>query len=246
MASQLSLFLLHLLATSAIAAPQVGGNDPPAILSEALATILPTEAITAPVQYFSSRPAAFQSFASAASSFILANPSVFPSAASGLTAGGSLGLLPQTAPTRMPQSYAPSDRELPASLSSELAAIAPTVLVTNPSAYFATRPAAGSSYINELSSIIVNNPTYFPSAASALSAGPPFGGVGPVTSGSSRGPTQSMAMETMMTNAASSGVSAETSLAQASNPAQAMQTPALGLGLTGAAVAGIAGIAALL
>lgn len=132
--------------------------------------------------------------------------------------------------------------------------------------YLDSHSSAAASFENAFSSIIVANPTYFPSIASAFDAtGLPTGGNIPSSAGGGGGgiPTTDGGavfgsttagggggggLPTQLATGASGGSQGASATPSPADPnfGVAMQTPALGLGLTGAIVAGVAGAAAFL
>lgn len=266
MSSSTKLYLLILLASQALSNPQRGY---PAAISAEFLSIIPAQVSEASqlIPYLSAHPAAASTYLAEFDSIVAANPTYFPSLASELGLGASA----QGGGGQPSASVSFNDIGVPASISDELMSIRPTAqpATEGESAFFATRPALATSFDLALSSIVAENPTYFPTLASEFGVGA-GGGAQQTPSFMSSAMQMSSVMQMSSAPAIPSPHSASveasapifgtqtrgagggqqsaaaSSPSAAGNAGQAMQTPGVGLGLSGVLVAGVAGLAVLL
>ena len=233
----------------------------PASISAELGDIYPTDKGTIGLSaYETLHPAEASTYIAGLNSVVLANPTYFPTAASVLMNEGGGGSVMQSSMMASIPDYG-----YPASLSRELGGIFPTNLGSlSFSDYITAHPAEASTYISLLHSIETANPQYFPSAGGGGGGGGGGSGIPitssraqsmvtvpqftqqPSSSGSGGQDGGSGGHNPLLGSIASGGQQTAASTAQTSNPGQAMHTPVLGLGLSGMAVAGVAGLAAFL
>lgn len=252
--TKLALFSISIFILRAFGNPQF---NIPSSIEDQLYSILPTQIRSATelgyiYSYFSANPAAYTTLENKVSSIVAANPSLIPTGDDSLFSA-NLG------PSSLPDlGLSPTETAEIQSLASAFSA----AITGNPypisyaSQYYSSYIAAASSILGTDFPTIASyssgygggygggaglptRPIFTMATSTSIQGGTPLS---QATSGTSRVTSQA----TVLTTQQQTTITTSETLAAVTGNKAPMQTPALALGLSGAAVAAVAGLAALL